>query len=93
MNGIKRYSVLIGDVDNFHGGCDELPEAYLNRDPAVHCIDFQVPAGLPADLVTLIARGLMWDSDWTAQGTVSTVLEDLTEYPNDDGPENYCAGT
>ena len=75
-----RYSVFVAPIDDFDGSVADLISEWKAENPLVYIIDFEVPHGTDERTVTLIARGLMWEDGWTEQGTVSTVVEDLTDY-------------
>jgi hypothetical protein len=81
---MKRYTAFIAAMDDFHGTAEDLVEAWQNDHPSVYHVDFEVPLGTSDRLVALIARGLFWEDQWSADDTVSTVVEDLT--PEDTRP-------
>lgn len=81
---MSRYTAFIASTDDFHGGADELVDAWQNEHPSVYHVDFEVPEGTPSRMVVLIARGLFWEDAWTMDDTVSTVVSDLT--PEDKRP-------
>ena len=74
-----KYSAFVASRDDIGEVCDLVSE-WQAENPSVYIIDFEVPHGTDERTVTLIARGLMWEDGWTEQGTVSTVVEDLTDY-------------
>jgi hypothetical protein len=76
---MKKYSAFVAPLDDIGEVCDLVSE-WQAENPSVYIIDFEVPHGTDERTVTLIARGLMWEDGWTEQGTVSTVVEDLTDY-------------
>tara|TARA_Y100000592_G_scaffold98127_1_gene170417 strand:+ start:731 stop:1066 length:336 start_codon:yes stop_codon:yes gene_type:complete len=82
--GMERYTAFIASTDDFRGTADELVSEWQDEHPAVYHIDFEVPKGTSSRLITLIARGLFWEDQWTSDGTISTVVKDLT--PEDTRP-------
>jgi hypothetical protein len=81
---MRRYTAFIAPTDDFHGSADDLVDAWQNEHPAVYHIDFEVPVDTSERFVTLIARGLFWEDQWSMDDTVSTVVEDITS--EDDRP-------
>ena len=81
---MKRYTAFIALTDNFNGTAEELVDEWQKEHPHVYHIDFEVPDETSNRLITLIARGLFWEDQWTMDGTISTVVEDLT--PEDTRP-------
>ena len=74
---MKKYSAFVASLDDIGEVCDLVSE-WQAENPSVYIIDFEVPEGTDARTVILIGRGLMWEDGWTEQGTVSTIVEDLT---------------
>ena len=73
-----KYSAFVAPIDDFDGSSDDLVSEWQAENPSVWIIDFEVPEGTDARTVILIGRGLMWEHQWTEQGTISTIVEDLT---------------
>ena len=76
---MKKYSAFEAPIDDFKGSAADLISEWKAENPLVYIIDFEVPDGTDERTVTLIARGLMWEDGWTESGTISTVVEDLTD--------------
>ena len=81
---MKRYTAFIAPTDDFHGTAEDLVEAWQNDHPAVYHNDFEVPDGTSDRLVSLLARGLFWEDQWSMDDTVFNVVEDLS--PEDTRP-------
>ena len=73
-----KYSAFVAPIDDFEGSADDLISEWQAENPSGWIIDFEVPEGTDARTVILIGRGLMWEDQWTEQGTISTIVEDLT---------------
>jgi len=76
---MKRYTLLVASIDDFKGTAEDLALSWQDEDPHVYSIDFDAPDNVSARTVTLIGRGLMWEDQWTSQGTVSTIIEDVDQ--------------
>ena len=88
---MKRYSVFVAPLDDFDGSVEDLVSEWKAENPLVYIIDFEVPHGTDERTITLIARGLMWEDEWTQSGTISTVVEDLTDYSK--ASDVHCSQT
>ena len=85
---MKHYAAFIAPIDDYDGTAEDLPTEWQNANEAVHIYDFSVPEGFSNEMVVLIARGIFWEADWSREGTVSTVVEDITDVDEleDDAP-------
>jgi len=74
----KKYTVFVALLDDFDGSADDLVSEWQAENPNVYIIDFELPEDADARTVVLVGRGLLWEAQWTEQGTVSTIVEDLS---------------
>ena len=81
---MRNFATLVADMDNFNGTADDLPSEYNAGNPQVHCYDFSVSPGTDASQIVLMGRGLLFENDWSMAGTVSTIVEDLTQQEGHD---------
>jgi hypothetical protein len=82
---MQEYIGLIASMDDYghpEDGVDIMEEmitAFEEKEDWIHAYPFSAPDDLSQDLVVLIARGLFWDAQWSADDTVSVVVrEDAT---------------
>jgi len=89
---MKNYIALICTIEDFGWTNDEnsveeeLLEAHLEEKPWIYSYDIEVPEDTSEEHITLIARGIFWENDWSMNGTVSTVIAytDAEENTTDD---------
>ena len=69
--GFLRYDIN----DNLMTPTHELLKAeHLAGNESVFCYCVNVPAGLSEELVMLIGKGMAFDSNWSADGTLSALI-------------------
>ncbi len=88
---MRNFATLVADMDNFNGSADDLPSEYNAGNPQVHCYDFSVSPGTEANQIVLMGRGLLFENDWSMAGTVSTIVEDLTQQEGRDAYEEITS--
>lgn len=80
---MPSYRVILLDLQDApdhlaHAVAEDLPRLYATcpaEDRAVFfSVVFSVPEDLPLSLVDLIGRGLLYSHDWSADGTVTTIV-------------------
>jgi hypothetical protein len=76
---MRHYAAFIASTDNYTGTAEDLPSQWQNDNEAVHIYDFEVPPSATNEVILLIARGIFWEAGWAQDGTVHTVVEDITD--------------
>ena len=81
-----NYIALISSMDDFglaqgedEDVVDVMLYAYIEKEDWVSAHPFDVPAGTDEELVTLVARGLFWENDWSMDDSVSCVVRDNSD--------------
>ena len=81
-----NYIALISSMDDFglaqgedEDVVDVMLYAYLEKEDWVNAHTFDVPSGTEEELVTLVARGIFFENDWSMDDSVSCVVRDNRE--------------
>jgi len=77
---MRKFQAFIADLQNsdlpaatLQGS--ELPGLWDKGNEHVNRFTFEVPDGTPENLIPLIGRGLFFDDDFSAYGTMSIIIE------------------
>ena len=77
---MRKFQAFIADLQNSDLPVDtlqgsELPGLWEEGNEHVNRFTFEVPDDIPEYLIPLIGRGLFFDDDFSAYGTMSTIVE------------------
>jgi len=77
---MRKFQAFIVDLQNSDLPAatlqaSELPGLWEEGNENVNRFTFEVPEDIPEYLIPLIGRGLFFDDDFSAYGTMSTIVE------------------
>jgi len=77
---MRKFQAFIVDLQNSDLPAatlqaSELPDLWEQGNEHVNRFTFEVPEDIPEYLIPLIGRGLFFDDDFSAYGTMSTIVE------------------
>lgn len=78
LTGWNTFTFIIGTTDDFESTDDLIDHFELDGSSiSKHCssFEFDAPAGVHEDVVTMIGRGMAFSDGWSMDGSVSFVVK------------------